>query len=103
MIVDTSSKKMVNDFLNKQTNLDILKFITCGSVDDGKSTLIGRLLYEADSILDDQLNSLKSESKFSKRPKSIHVFKMYHIATPNVIDMNSTWKHISIDPLFLFN
>ena len=35
------------DYINEQSKLDTLRFITCGSVDDGKSTLIGRILYEA--------------------------------------------------------
>jgi bifunctional enzyme CysN/CysC len=38
-------------------------FLTCGSVDDGKSSLIGRLLYDSQLILDDQLASLKKESR----------------------------------------
>ena len=63
MTLDTSPKKLINDFMEKQANLDTLRFITCGSVDDGKSTLIGRLLYEAGSILDDQLKALKGASK----------------------------------------
>jgi bifunctional enzyme CysN/CysC len=42
---------------------DLLRFITCGSVDDGKSTLIGRLLYESKSLLDDQLEALDADSK----------------------------------------
>jgi bifunctional enzyme CysN/CysC len=42
---------------------DLLRFITCGSVDDGKSTLIGRLLYESKSLLDDQLEALGADSK----------------------------------------
>ncbi|MGH8171754.1 MAG: sulfate adenylyltransferase subunit 1, partial [Rhodanobacteraceae bacterium] len=41
----------------------LLRFITCGSVDDGKSTLIGRLLYESKALLDDQLSTLNSDSK----------------------------------------
>jgi bifunctional enzyme CysN/CysC len=41
----------------------LLRFITCGSVDDGKSTLIGRLLYESKMILDDQLTQLAADSK----------------------------------------
>ena len=41
----------------------LLRFITCGSVDDGKSTLIGRLLYEAHMLFDDQLAALKADSK----------------------------------------
>ena len=43
-------------------NKNILKFITCGSVDDGKSTLIGRILYESQLILDDQLEVLRNDS-----------------------------------------
>ena len=41
----------------------LLRVLTCGSVDDGKSTLIGRLLYECGSILDDQLGTLQRESR----------------------------------------
>ena len=43
--------------------MDILKFLTAGSVDDGKSTLIGRLLYDSDSILLDQLEALQSSNR----------------------------------------
>ncbi len=43
--------------------MDTLRFITCGSVDDGKSTLIGRLLYETKLIFEDQLEVLKTDSK----------------------------------------
>ncbi|MEO7431462.1 MAG: sulfate adenylyltransferase subunit CysN [Dokdonella sp.] len=42
---------------------DLLRFITCGSVDDGKSTLIGRLLYEAKALFDDQLTTLDADSR----------------------------------------
>ena len=41
---------------------DLLRFITCGSVDDGKSTLIGRLLHDSKLILDDQMSSLRKDS-----------------------------------------
>ncbi|MBP0617870.1 sulfate adenylyltransferase subunit CysN [Jiella mangrovi] len=41
----------------------LLRFITCGSVDDGKSTLIGRLLFETNSVFDDQMEALKRDSK----------------------------------------
>jgi len=44
-------------------NKSLLRFITCGSVDDGKSTLIGRLLYESKALLDDQLSALGADSK----------------------------------------
>src|SRR5512137_1873864 len=43
--------------------MNILRFITAGSVDDGKSTLIGRLLYDSKSILTDQLEQLEKQSK----------------------------------------
>jgi bifunctional enzyme CysN/CysC len=43
--------------------MDTLRFITCGSVDDGKSTLIGRLLYETKLIFEDQLEALRADSK----------------------------------------
>ena len=43
--------------------MDLLRFITCGSVDDGKSTLIGRLLFETKLIFEDQLEALKADSK----------------------------------------
>ena len=43
--------------------MDTLRFLTCGSVDDGKSTLIGRLLYETKLIFEDQLEALKADSK----------------------------------------
>jgi bifunctional enzyme CysN/CysC len=43
--------------------MELLRFITCGSVDDGKSTLIGRLLYDSRQVADDQLASLETDSK----------------------------------------
>nr|WP_314259249.1 sulfate adenylyltransferase subunit CysN [uncultured Devosia sp.] len=52
----------LNLWLEQQTDKSLLRFLTCGSVDDGKSTLIGRLLYDSQLILDDQLASLKKES-----------------------------------------
>ena len=53
----------LTDYLAKQAHKDTLRFITCGSVDDGKSTLIGRLLYESKMIFDDQLTALGSDSQ----------------------------------------
>ena len=63
MTPELSVIEKVNQYLKAQANLDTLRFITCGSVDDGKSTLIGRMLFEAQLIFDDQIASLKSESK----------------------------------------
>ena len=51
------------EYLKSQENKSLLRFITCGSVDDGKSTLIGRLLYDSKLIFEDQLSSLESDSK----------------------------------------
>ncbi len=53
----------INRYLKSQASLNLLRFITCGSVDDGKSTLIGRMLYESQMIFDDQVASLKNDSK----------------------------------------
>ena len=50
-------------YLKAQEHKSLLRFITCGSVDDGKSTLIGRLLYESKLIYEDQLAALESDSK----------------------------------------
>ena len=47
----------------RQDALPTLRLLTCGSVDDGKSTLIGRLLYEQKLIFDDQLSALERDSK----------------------------------------
>jgi len=52
-------------YLAAQEEKSFLRFITCGSVDDGKSTLIGRLLYDTKLIYEDQLNALESDSKKS--------------------------------------
>ena len=53
----------VDDYVDTQSKLDLLRFITCGSVDDGKSTLIGRMLYEAQMIFEDQVTALQTDSK----------------------------------------
>ncbi len=50
-------------YLEAQENKSLLRFITCGSVDDGKSTLIGRLLYESKLLFEDQLAALEADSK----------------------------------------
>jgi bifunctional enzyme CysN/CysC len=58
-----NSSEQINEYILKESKMDLLRFITCGSVDDGKSTLIGRMLYEAKMIFDDQVLSLKKDSK----------------------------------------
>ena len=59
----TDSKKQVDDFIQSQENLSLLRFITCGSVDDGKSTLIGRILFESQTLFDNQIKELQKDSK----------------------------------------
>jgi len=53
----------IHAYLKAQEEKGLLSFITCGSVDDGKSTLIGRLLWDSKLIFEDQLAALKSDSK----------------------------------------
>ncbi|MEE9434849.1 MAG: sulfate adenylyltransferase subunit CysN [Sphingorhabdus sp.] len=53
----------IDAYLEQHQNKSLLRFITCGSVDDGKSTLIGRLLYDSKMIFEDQLAALESDSK----------------------------------------
>src|SRR6195952_4203095 len=50
-------------YLEQHQHKSLLRFITCGSVDDGKSTLIGRLLYDSKMIFEDQLEALQADSK----------------------------------------
>ncbi|MGN0861369.1 MAG: sulfate adenylyltransferase subunit 1, partial [Candidatus Spyradosoma sp.] len=55
----------VKEYLDAHEKKDLLRFLTCGSVDDGKSTLIGRLLYDSKGIFEDQFAALKRDSKKS--------------------------------------
>ena len=60
------SEQIENDieaYLKEHENKQLLRFITCGSVDDGKSTLIGRLLHDSKMIFEDQLAAIKKDSK----------------------------------------
>jgi bifunctional enzyme CysN/CysC len=61
--LDAAAGNRVDAYIANQSKLDLLRFITCGSVDDGKSTLIGRMLYEAQLIFEDQVSSLKADSR----------------------------------------
>ncbi|WP_415895042.1 sulfate adenylyltransferase subunit CysN [Neptuniibacter sp. PT34_22] len=53
----------ISQYLKEHEHKSLLRFITCGSVDDGKSTLIGRLLYESKMLFEDQLAAVESDSK----------------------------------------
>jgi len=63
----TESNKLIaediNQYLKIHESKSMLRFITCGSVDDGKSTLIGRLLYESKALFEDQLDAAEADSK----------------------------------------
>ncbi len=61
--VDALISEDITAYLEAHENKSLLRFITCGSVDDGKSTLIGRLLYDSKMIFEDQLDALESDSK----------------------------------------
>ena len=63
LALDAELGARVDAYVANQAHLDLLRFITCGSVDDGKSTLIGRMLFEAQLIFEDQVTSLKADSK----------------------------------------
>ena len=58
-------EKDIEQYLHEHENKEICRFITCGSVDDGKSTLIGRLLYDSKMIFEDQLAAIEQDSKKS--------------------------------------
>ena len=61
--VDALIAEDIDAYLLQHQHKSLLRFITCGSVDDGKSTLIGRLLYDSKMIFEDQLAALESDSK----------------------------------------
>ena len=62
-VVDDLIAQDIDAYLESHQHKTMLRFITCGSVDDGKSTLIGRLLYDSKMIFEDQLAALESDSK----------------------------------------
>jgi len=55
----------INAYLEQHQNKELLRFLTCGSVDDGKSTLIGRLLHDSKMIYEDQLAAIEKDSQKS--------------------------------------
>lgn len=61
--VDALIAEDIGAYLERHQHKSMLRFITCGSVDDGKSTLIGRLLYDSKMIFDDQLAALENDSR----------------------------------------
>ena len=63
MAKDVAAVEDIRDYLAAQEQKSLLRFLTCGSVDDGKSTLIGRLLYDTKLIFEDQLAALERDSR----------------------------------------
>ncbi|MBO6858035.1 sulfate adenylyltransferase subunit CysN, partial [Roseibium sp.] len=61
--IQEAAETAVTDYILAQESKDQLRFLTCGSVDDGKSTLIGRLLYDTKLIFEDQLAALERDSR----------------------------------------
>lgn len=64
-VLETKIATDIESYLKEHENKQLLRFITCGSVDDGKSTLIGRLLHDSKMIFEDQLSAIKKDSKKS--------------------------------------
>jgi bifunctional enzyme CysN/CysC len=62
-IANDNDTPSIDEYLHTQAHKSLLRFITCGSVDDGKSTLIGRLLYESKMLFEDQLATLAADSR----------------------------------------
>ena len=62
-VTDALIAEDIDAYLARHERKSLLRFITCGSVDDGKSTLIGRLLYDSKMIFEDQLAALEADSK----------------------------------------
>ena len=62
-IEQNNNKLSIEEFLRRDEEKDLLRFLTAGSVDDGKSTLIGRLLFDSKKIYEDQLDALERDSK----------------------------------------
>ena len=62
-VTETLIAEDIDAYLDQHQHKTMLRFITCGSVDDGKSTLIGRLLYDSKMIFEDQLDALELDSK----------------------------------------
>ncbi|MDD5156812.1 sulfate adenylyltransferase subunit CysN [Sulfurimonas sp.] len=64
-VLETKIAEDIESYLKEHENKELLRFITSGSVDDGKSTLIGRLLHDSKMIFEDQLAAIKKDSKKS--------------------------------------
>ena len=75
----------IDAYLATHAAKSMLRFITCGSVDDGKSTLIGRLLYDSKTIFEDQLSQLIEQSQFGHREHVGRIPRKMHTPSHNEI------------------
>jgi len=75
----------------------ILRFLTCGSVDDGKSTLIGRLLYDTKLILDDQMTALEQDSGASATPDYSLLLDGLQAEREQGITIDVAYRHFATD------
>ena len=66
----------IKKYLDQHLRKDRLRFVACGSVDDGKSTLLGRLVFDSDGLYEDQINSLKLDRKISSKKGKILDFSL---------------------------
>src|SRR5215471_10992889 len=69
-VATIEQREEFSDFLNREIGKELLRFTTAGSVDDGKSTLIGRLLHDSKAVYEDQLASVK-KSRVNRSGKEI--------------------------------
>ena len=82
--VDALIAEDIDAYLIQHQHKSLLRFITCGSVDDGKSTLIGRMLYDSKMIFEDQLAQLESDINDSKMKKLPASCRVPHILTRGI-------------------
>ena len=66
----------IHQFLDRNQKKELLRFVTVGSVDDGKSTLIGRLLHDTKGVYDDQLKDATQTSETGERPLTLLELRM---------------------------
>ena len=115
-VADTLLALDIDAYLLQHQHKSLLRFITCGSVDDGKSTLIGRLLYDSKTIFEDQRTALEADSKrvgthgqdivtaHVQAPKyKINVNTMEHVAA-KTLELNAIGvANLSIDKPIVFD
>jgi hypothetical protein len=99
-VVDSLIAEDIDAYLDTHQHKTMLRFITCGSVDDGKSTLIGRLLYDSKMIFEDQLAALEADRKRSARRVRGSISPCWSMVWPPSANRasRSTWPIASSTP-----